>query len=118
MQEFMLFVKTKGDHLAELSQEEQQFHVEKIGKYIGELMEKGQMKGAQPLEMAGQTISGSQGVFKDGALNETAEVIAGYFHILAKDLEEAVSIAKANPIFEQGQATIEVRPIKQMQGIN
>ena len=35
MQEFMIFIKTKGDHLAELSPEQQQAHVQKIGKYIG-----------------------------------------------------------------------------------
>ena len=31
----MIFIKTKGDHLEGLSPEQQQAHVQKIGKYIG-----------------------------------------------------------------------------------
>ena len=37
MQEFMLFIKTEGDHLENLSPEEQQVHVQNIGNYIGDL---------------------------------------------------------------------------------
>ena len=118
MQEFMLFIKTEGDHLEGLSPEEQQSHIQKIGNYIGDLMESGKLKGAQPLDMDGTIIHGNQGVFKDGPYNESKEVIVGYFHIVANNLEEAVAIAKANPVFEQGEASIEIRPIKQMDGIN
>lgn len=118
MQEFMIFIKTKGDHLAGLSPEQQQDHVQKIGKYIGGLMESGKLKGAQPLEMNGATIHGNKGVFKDGPFNESKEVIVGYFHIVAENLEEAIKIAKANPMFDDAEGSIEIRPIKQMGGIN
>jgi len=41
------------------------------------------------------------------------------FLILANDLEEAINIAKANPIYEDRlKARIEVRPIKTVEGIN
>ena len=69
MQEFMIFIKTKGDHLAGLSPEQQQAHVHKIGKYIGGMMESGKLKGAQPLEMDGAIIHSNNGVFKDGPFN-------------------------------------------------
>jgi len=118
MQEFMIFIKTKGDHLESMSPEQQQAHVQKIGNYIGSLMESGKLKGAQPLEMTGAIIHGNKGVFKDGPFNETKEVIVGYFHIIAKNLEEAIEIAKANPMFEEEEGIIEVRPIKQMNEIN
>ncbi|WP_420602349.1 YciI family protein [Flagellimonas sp.] len=118
MQEFMIFIKTKGDHLAGLSPEKQQAHVQKIGEYIGGLMNSGKLKGAQPLEMGGAIIHGNKGVFKDGPFNESKEVIVGYFHIMAQDLEEAMEIARANPMFDDAEGTIEVRPIKQMEGIN
>lgn len=118
MQEFMIFIKTKDDHLEKLSPEQQQAHVQKIGKYIGGLMESGKLKGAQPLDMDGAIIHGNKGVFKDGPFNESKEMIVGYFHILAENLEEAIEIAKANPMFEDAEGTIEVRPIKQMDGIN
>jgi len=118
MQEFMLFIKTNGDHLSSLSTEEQQAHIQKIGGYIGNLMETGKLKGAQPLEMGGTIIESNGGVFKDGPFNESKEVITGYFHIVAENLEEATKIAKANPIFDEEDAIIEIRPIKQMDGIN
>ena len=118
MTEFMIFIKTKGDHLIGLSPEQQQNHVKKIGAYIGNLMEEGKLKGAQPLELSGAVIHGSKGVFKDGPFNESKEVIVGYFHILAENLEEAVNIGKANPVFSQSDVTMEVRPIKLMEHIN
>jgi hypothetical protein len=118
MQEFMVFIKTKGDHLADLSPEQQQAHVQKIGQYIGGLMEAGKLKGAQPLETEGAIIYSNKGVFKDGPFNESKEVIVGYFHLVAENLKEAVEIAKANPMFDDAEGTIEVRPIKQMDGIN
>lgn len=114
----MLLIRTEGDHLATMSPEQQQQHVKKIGSYIGKLMQEEKLKGAQPLEMEGTMIRGNKGVFKDGPFNESKEVIVGYFHILANDLNEAISIAKSNPVFEAGEATIEVRPIKIMEGIN
>ena len=118
MQEFMLFIKTKGDHLEGMSPEQQQAHVQKIGNYIGNLIETGKLKGAQPLELGGAIIHGNNGIIKDGPFNEAKEVIVGYFHIVAKNLEEAIEIGKANPIFEDAEAVMEVRPIKQMEGIN
>jgi len=33
-------------------------------------------------------------------------------------MDDAVAIAKANPFFEDAQGTVEIRPIKQMEGIN
>ncbi len=118
MKEFMLLVKTEGDHFASMSAETQQAHVAKVGTYIGNLMEKGQLKGAQPLELEGTMVQGTKGSFKDGPYSESKEVIVGYFHILAQDLQEAVAIAKANPLFEETEASIEVRPVKVLEGIN
>lgn len=118
MHEFMIFIKTKGDHLAGLSAEEQQSHVQKIGNYIGGLMESKKMIGAQPLEMSGAYINKTDGGFKDGPFNESKEMIVGYFHIRADSLNEAVQIAKSNPMFDDVNGSIEVRQIKQMAGIN
>ncbi len=68
---------------------------------------------AQPLERQGRIISGSSGKWKEIPFNETKEVQVGYYHIFAKDINDAINIAKANPEFEYGTtARIEVRPIK------
>jgi hypothetical protein len=81
--------------------------------YIGNLTKEGKLKAAQPLVREGKIISRSKGAWKDVSFNENKEVIVGYYHILANDLNEAISIAKGNPEFEYGTtARIEVRPIK------
>jgi hypothetical protein len=119
MKEFMLLIRTQGDHLSALSPEQQQQHLQKVMAYMGGLMKSGKLKSAQPLEMEGTLISGTKGKLKDGPYNESKEVIAGYFLIEAKDLAEAIQIAHENPVFEDGtNARIEVRPIKVMEGIN
>jgi len=119
MKEFMLLIRTQGDHLAELSPEQQQQHLKKVMNYMGGLMKSGKLNSAQPLDMEGVMISGATGKLKDGPFNETKEVIAGYFLIQANNLEEAAQIARENPVFEDGTgARIEVRPVKVMEGIN
>src|SRR5436309_116804 len=119
MKEFMLIIRTQGDHLETLTQDQQEQHLKKVMDYMGSLMKSEKLNSAQPLEMDGTIVSGSKGKFKDGPFNETKEVIAGYFLVKAKDLKEAIEIAKANPVFDDGtNARIEVRPIKIMPGIN
>lgn len=118
MKEFMFFIKNEGNPVARLSAEQQQAHVEKVGAYIARLVAEGKMKAAQPLEMAGSILSLKNGSFVDGPFNETKEVISGYYHILAKDMAEAISIAKADPRFEDGDWRIEIRPIMKVEGIN
>jgi len=118
MKQFLLLVRTEGDHLQELSPEDQTQHVQKVGGYIGKLMEEGKLKSAQPLEMEGTIVTSPKGKLKDGPFNETKEVIAGYFLIEAENMAEAIAIAKANPVLENEKACIEIRPIKIMKGIN
>lgn len=118
MKEFLLLIRTEGDHLAAMSAEEQQDHVQKIGNYISKLIQEGKLKSAQPLEVEGRIVHGRKGAFKDGPFNESKEVIVGYFLIVAKDYDEAIAIAKANPLFEDAEARIEIRQVKTMEGIN
>ena len=118
MNEFMLFVRTEGDPEAELSPEQMQQHIQKVNVYIENLVKEGKLKDVQPLAMEGVMISGTGGVVTDGPFNESKEVIAGYYHILAKDLREAVAIAKSDPRFDEERGwKIEVRPIKVVPGL-
>ena len=119
MNEYLLLIRTEGNPWDVLSPEQQQKHVEKAAAYIGNLVKEGKLKGAQPLELEGKMIENNKGTWKDGPFNESKEVIAGYFIVLAKDMDEAINIAKANPIYEDRlRARIEVRPIKMVEGIN
>ena len=118
MKEFMLFIRNEGNPVADLSPEQLQAHVQKVGGFIKKMVEEGKMKAAQPLEMEGKILSFENGSFIDGPFNETKEVVSGYYHIVAADLEEAMEIAKADPRFEDGKWRIEVRPIMKVDGIN
>lgn len=118
MKEFMLFIRSEEKPKANLSPEQLQQHIEKIGSFIKRLADEGRMKSAQPLEMEGRMLSYKNGKIIDGPYNETKEVISGYYHLLAKDLEEAVEITKGDPRFEEGIWRIEIRPIKKVDGIN
>lgn len=118
MKEFMLFIRSEGNPVANLEPEQQQEHVKKVGGFIKKMVSEGKMKSAQPLEMQGSILSYENGSFTDGPFNETKEVISGYYHILAKDLKEAVEIAKSDPRFEDGKWRMEVRPIMKVDGIN
>ena len=113
MKEFMLIIRNEGEGKSALSPEEQQQFLKACQVYIEGLMKNGNLKAAQPLVREGRMISGTPGAFKDGPYNETKEIIVGYYHILAKDLDEAIAIAKRNPEFAfiKG-AKIEVRPVK------
>ncbi len=118
MKEFMLFIRSEEKPKADLSPEQLQQHVEKVGSYIKRLTEEGKMKSAQPLEMEGRILSYKDGKIIDGPYNETKEIISGYYHLIAKDLDEAIEITKADPRFVEGIWRIEVRPIKKVDGIN
>lgn len=112
MKEFLLIIRTEGDVWTSLSPQKLQEHIEHGTAYIGRLMKEGTIKSAQPLDRGSRIVTESNGVIKDGPFNESKEVIAGYFHIVAKDMDEAVDIAKANPIFMDIPTKIEVHPMK------
>lgn len=113
MKEFMLLVRNEIDHQAACSPERLQQFLKSCENYIGKLKKDGKLKAAQPLVREGVIISGSKGKWKQIPFKETKEVQVGYYHILAKDMSDAIGIAKGNPEFEYGTtARIEVRPIK------
>jgi hypothetical protein len=113
MKEFMLIIRNEGDGKANLSPEQQQNFLNACMVYIEDLKKKGNLKSAQPLVREGKMISGTPGSFTENPYNQTSEIIVGYYHILANNIDEASTIAKANPefAFVKG-AKIEVRPIK------
>jgi hypothetical protein len=116
MKEFMLLIRNEGDSKTGFSPEKNQDFLNACKVYIEKLTKSGSLKRAQPLIREGKLLSGSNGVWNEAPFNENKEVIVGYYHILAKDLDEAVAIAKGNPEFEYTTtARVEVRPIKVME---
>ena len=112
----MLYITNTGDQNAEIPQQKLPEFLKKVEAYIEGLKEEGKLIGAQPLESQGKTISKVSDAWKEDPIDEAGEMQVGYYHIRAKDLDEAIAIAKGNPEFEYKKtARIEVRPIKAME---
>lgn len=113
MKEYMLLIMNQGHSKALFSGEQYRKFLDSCKAYISKLTEEKKLIAAQPLMREGMIISGSKGAWKETAFDESAEVQVGYYHIVAKDINEAISIAKENPEFEFTRtASIVVRPVK------
>ena len=113
MKEFKLLIRNLNDSKESFSSDQHDKFLKSCEVYIEKLKKNGNLISAQPLIREGVMVSGKPGAFKEGPYSDTKEVIVGYYHILAKDLADAVAIAKENPEFAYTTtARIEVRPIK------
>src|SRR5262249_35504287 len=81
--------------------------------YIGELQRQDKLISAQPLGDEGRIVSKSAKGWAEQPYQASGEINAGYYHIRANDLADAVEIAKRHPEFRyRPTAKIEVRSIK------
>ncbi|MFN8144750.1 MAG: YciI family protein [Bacteroidia bacterium] len=113
MKEFMFYIRNEKDAKKSLSEEQHLAFIKQCEVYIGKLKSENKLIAAQPIVREGVILkkNGESWTEKDIATDKETQV--GYYHILAKDLNEAIQIAKANPEFYYvPSATIEVRPIK------
>src|SRR5436190_13406455 len=114
MPKFMMLVKASADSEAGVLPTTEQFA--EMGKYNEELVKAGVMLAGEGLH---PTSRGARIVFKgnnktvvDGPFAETKELIAGFWIIQAKSLEEAIEWARRAPNPHWGGDTnIEVRQV-------
>ncbi|HUN65436.1 MAG TPA: YciI family protein [Bacteroidota bacterium] len=113
MREFMFFIRKRSDSKQTLSPADHEKFLKGCELYIGRLKKTGNLISAQPIDRNGCILSFDGRTWKEGSFNETGEVVGGYYHILAADLNGAIAIAKENPEFQFNPDTrIEVRPVK------
>ena len=113
MKEFMLLIRNEANSKTNFPEEDHRVFLKACEGYIEKLSRNGNMISAQPLVREGVMVSGIPTAFNEGDYTNSQEVIVGYYHILAKDLSDAVAIAKENPEFAYTTtARVEVRPIK------
>ena len=109
----MLLIRNDVDSKNTFSPEQDQAFLKACEVYIEDIKKNGNLISAQPLVREGKMISGSNSEWKEAPYSENREVIVGYYHVFANDLQHAISIAKGNPEFAfTTTARIEVRPIK------
>ena len=100
MKEFMLHIRNTADSKESFSPAQHLEFVKSCEVYIDKLKQQGKLIAAQPLVREGKMISGIKGAWKEAPYNEGKDVQVGYYHIRAKDIDEAIAIAKDNPEFE------------------
>lgn len=115
MDEYMYLFRGGDTERAQQSPEAMQEHMQKWGKWMQSLSEKGQLVSGLPLDNGGKVVKEKGELVTDGPFTEGKEVVGGYLIVKASSIEEAVDISKACPIFEHN-GTVEVRKIMPMDG--
>jgi len=114
MPKFMMIVKASADSEAGVLPTTEQF--QEMGKYNEELVKAGVLLAADGLQSSAKGarvyFNGDKKKVVDGPFTETKELIAGFWMIQAKSLEEAVEWARRAPNPHWGGETnIEVRQV-------
>jgi hypothetical protein len=105
----LLFRSTNWEQYG-LSKDEIRQTMDKVNAWFDSLSATGKMVAAQPLMDEGVVLAGKKGdVVTDAPFAEAKEVIGGYVLLSVESMEEAVALAKTNPMFAFGLTT-EIRP--------
>jgi hypothetical protein len=113
---FMLLIYM---HEQTMSQTEREHCYVESAQLAQDLHAKGQYVSANPLQPVATAssvrIRDGKSLVTDGPFAETREQLGGYFLIDAKDLNEAIGVAKRIPAARLG--TVEVRPVLEVPGL-
>ncbi len=87
--------------------------------YVRDLQTSQQLVGGEPLHPTHTAttvrVRGGQVTLYDGPFAETKEMLAGFYLVEAKDLNEAIRIASGIPPAQYG--SIEVRPVRALDAV-
>ncbi|AGA80487.1 YciI family protein [Echinicola vietnamensis] len=110
MKEFALIFRLKDISDFKPSPEQMQERMNWLGGIAAQnkIVDKGNT--LLPSPESAKTIQPNN-VVTDGPYTEIKEFISGYLVVKAENIEEAVEMAKGNPIFDQVGGSIEVREV-------
>jgi hypothetical protein len=77
--------------------------------WMHEMSAEGRLKAGAPLEPRGAWLADADTVITDGPFLEAREIIGGYVILAARDLDEAIALARSCPLLEHCE--IFVRPV-------
>jgi hypothetical protein len=116
---YMLLVHHSEDVLNALGESVRADMLAESVQLANQLHAKGQYVDAAPLHAVAAATSvrvrDGNALITDGPFAETREQLGGYFLIDAKDLDEALDVARRIPGARIG--TVEVRPVKEVSGL-
>jgi len=113
MNKYLYLFRGADEHMSELSNEEQQAHMQRWGVWMKRLGEAGNFVDGLPLSMEGKLVKQKGEIVTNGPYAEGKEVVGGYLIVNARDLDHAAELARECPIFEN-EGEVEVRPIMGM----
>jgi hypothetical protein len=112
MEKFMLIFH--GTLPSKMSPEQMQANMGQWMAWIDKLAKNGQYVSGEPLLPGGKKVSGKGGKnITDGPYTEGKEIVGGFFIINAKDIDEATTLSKECPDFEEG-SYVQVRQVMKM----
>ncbi len=116
MAEFMLLMRNEGIPMANLSEEEQGAVMAEWGAWMGNLQEKGQLKGGLPFNPESAVVINNKGEVSKGYYTQGSGVnVGGFIHLDVANIDEAIAIAKTTPGLHTEASTIEVKEFMNME---
>ena len=113
MEKFMFIFQ--GGEMNGASPEQMQANMGKWMAWIEKLSKSNQYVAGEPLLPGGKLVSGQGGkTVTDGPFTEGKEVVGGFFIVNAKDMQDAVEMAKDCPSYELG-GSVQVRQVMKME---
>ena len=109
MEEFMLLIKGDGSGS---SPEQMQKKLQNYMVWMQKWKSSGNYISGNPFQTSGNLIINPETVVSNGAFLQPDEVIGGYIHIAAENLDHATEIARECPLLEG--CGIYVRPFLKM----
>ncbi len=110
MEKFLLLIREDMEKRKQLSEEDFQDCIQRMGVWVEELAETGNYVAAEPLHPSGRYVN-KEAILSDGPFIEAKEAISGYFIIRAENLTQAAAIAQNCPQVLNNTSVVEVRPI-------
>jgi hypothetical protein len=114
MEKFMLLFRGSDAYQPGQSPETLETLKQKMVNWVVDLSKRGLHVASEPLQPAGKQVNGTKRTVTDTPFGERKEIIGGCTIVQAKDIDEAIEIAKGCPILETN-ANIEVRPIQKIE---
>lgn len=110
-EKFMLIFRGGDTHLQNANDsKEAKEYIQSWITWMQDLGQKGILVGGENLYRTGKQIIGKNKVVTEGPFIVAKEMLNGHLFILAKDINEAVDIAKGCPIFQEN-GKVEVRQV-------
>ncbi|HEY0612940.1 MAG TPA: YciI family protein [Chitinophaga sp.] len=109
MKDYVLLFRV-GPRFLQASPEELQQILLQSKEWIGSIAQGGKLNGVVRLQRSGAVLRGKKQQLTDGPLTEDEKMVNGIVTVKAGSLEEAIAIAKGNPIFEY-EGVMEIREV-------